>query len=101
VSIGKRIPSSWQLFGTAAWRLGLPVKYETFGGNTVAKTLFFAGITSVVHYSSDDKLAQAPNEFVIVDELGAGVSSVRRDAGSRTLWLRNLLGRSRALFSGY
>src|SRR5262249_18425135 len=43
-------------FDTAARRLGMPMKYETFGGNTVAKNLFFAGITSVVHYPGDDKL---------------------------------------------
>ena len=59
-------------FDTAAKRLGLPMKYETFGGNTVAKNLFFAGITSVVHYPGDDKLAHVPNEFVIIDELVTG-----------------------------
>jgi succinyl-diaminopimelate desuccinylase len=59
-------------FDTAAKRLGLPMKYETFGGNTVAKNLFFAGITSVVHYPGDDKLAHVPNEFVIIDELVLG-----------------------------
>ncbi|HEY6331410.1 MAG TPA: M20 family metallopeptidase, partial [Blastocatellia bacterium] len=41
-------------FDRAAKRLGLPMKYETFGGNTVAKNLYFAGITSVVHYPGDD-----------------------------------------------
>jgi acetylornithine deacetylase/succinyl-diaminopimelate desuccinylase family protein len=59
-------------FDRAARRLGLPMKYETFGGNTVAKNLFFAGITSVVHYPGDDKLAHVPNEFVIIDELVLG-----------------------------
>lgn len=59
-------------FDRAARRLGIPMKYETFGGNTVAKNLFFAGITSVVHYPGDDKLAHVPNEFVIIDELVLG-----------------------------
>jgi len=59
-------------FDTAARRLGLPMSYETFGGNTVAKNLFFAGIISVVHYPGDDKLAHVPNEFVIIDELVLG-----------------------------
>ncbi|HWO00240.1 MAG TPA: ArgE/DapE family deacylase [Blastocatellia bacterium] len=59
-------------FDTAARRLGLPMNYETFGGNTVAKNLYFAGITSVVHYPGDDKLAHVPNEFVIIDELVLG-----------------------------
>lgn len=59
-------------FDQAARRLGIPMKYETFGGNTVAKNLFFAGITSVVHYPGDDKLAHVPNEFVIIDELVLG-----------------------------
>ena len=59
-------------FDTAAKRLNLPMKYETFGGNTVAKNLFFAGITSVVHYPGDDKLAHVPNEYVIIDELVLG-----------------------------
>jgi succinyl-diaminopimelate desuccinylase len=59
-------------FDQAARRLGLPMNYETFGGNTVAKNLFFAGITSVVHYPGDDKLAHVPNEFVIIDELVTG-----------------------------
>ena len=59
-------------FDSAARRLGLPMNYETFGGNTVAKNLFFAGITSVVHYPGDDKLAHVPNEFVIIDELVLG-----------------------------
>ena len=59
-------------FDAAAKRLNLPMKYETFGGNTVAKNLFFAGITSVVHYPGDDKLAHVPNEFVIIDELVTG-----------------------------
>jgi acetylornithine deacetylase/succinyl-diaminopimelate desuccinylase-like protein len=59
-------------FDQAARRLNLPMNYETFGGNTVAKNLFFAGITSVVHYPGDDKLAHVPNEFVIIDELVLG-----------------------------
>ncbi len=59
-------------FDAAARRLGLPMSYETFGGNTVAKNLYFAGITSVVHYPGDDKLAHVPNEFVIIDELVLG-----------------------------
>jgi succinyl-diaminopimelate desuccinylase len=59
-------------FDKAAKRLGLPMNYETFGGNTVAKNLFFAGITSVVHYPGDDKLAHVPNEFVNIDELVLG-----------------------------
>jgi acetylornithine deacetylase/succinyl-diaminopimelate desuccinylase family protein len=59
-------------FDSAARRMNLPMKYETFGGNTVAKNLFFAGITSVVHYPGDDKLAHVPNEFVIIDELVMG-----------------------------
>jgi acetylornithine deacetylase/succinyl-diaminopimelate desuccinylase-like protein len=59
-------------FDRAARQLGLPMSYETFGGNTVAKNLFFAGITSVVHYPGDDKLAHVPNEFVIIDELVTG-----------------------------
>ena len=61
-----------QSFDKAARRLNLPMNYETFGGNTVAKNLFFAGITSVVHYPGDDKLAHVPNEFVIIDELVLG-----------------------------
>jgi succinyl-diaminopimelate desuccinylase len=61
-----------QSFDRAARRLGLPMNYETFGGNTVAKNLYFAGITSVVHYPGDDKLAHVPNEFVIIDELVLG-----------------------------
>lgn len=61
-----------QSFDRAARRLDLPMKYETFGGNTVAKNLFFAGITSVVHYPGDDKLAHVPNEFVDIDELVLG-----------------------------
>ena len=59
-------------FDKAAKRLDLPMNYETFGGNTVAKNLYFAGITSVVHYPGDDKLAHVPNEFVIIDELVLG-----------------------------
>jgi acetylornithine deacetylase/succinyl-diaminopimelate desuccinylase family protein len=59
-------------FDQAARRLNLPMKYETFGGNTVAKNLYFAGITSVVHYPGDDKLAHVPNEYVIIDELVLG-----------------------------
>src|SRR4029077_21006224 len=59
-------------FDKAARRLNLPMNYQTFGGNTVAKNLFFAGITSVVHYPGDDKLAHVPNEFVIIDELVLG-----------------------------
>jgi acetylornithine deacetylase/succinyl-diaminopimelate desuccinylase family protein len=59
-------------FDVAARRLELPMNYQTFGGNTVAKNLFFAGITSVVHYPGDDKLAHVPNEFVIIDELVLG-----------------------------
>jgi len=59
-------------FDKAARRLNLPMNYETFGGNTVAKNLFFAGIASVVHYPGDDKLAHVPNEFVIIDELVLG-----------------------------
>lgn len=59
-------------FDQAARRLNLPMNYETFGGNTVAKNLYFAGITSVVHYPGDDKLAHVPNEFVIIDELILG-----------------------------
>jgi acetylornithine deacetylase/succinyl-diaminopimelate desuccinylase family protein len=59
-------------FDCAAHRLGIPMDYSTFGGNTVAKNLYFAGITSVVHYPGDDKLAHVPNEFVIIDELVLG-----------------------------
>lgn len=59
-------------FDRAARRLDIPMKYETFGGNTVAKNLYFAGITSVVHYPGDDKLAHVPNEFVVIDELVLG-----------------------------
>ena len=59
-------------FDQAARRLNLPMNYETFGGNTVAKNLYFSGITSVVHYPGDDKLAHVPNEFVIIDELVLG-----------------------------
>jgi len=59
-------------FDQAARRLGIPMDYSTFGGNTVAKNLYFAGITSVVHYPGDDKLAHVPNEFVIIDELLLG-----------------------------
>ena len=61
-----------QSFDKAARRLGIQMGYQTFGGNTVAKNLFFAGITSVVHYPGDDKLAHVPNEFVIIDELVLG-----------------------------
>ena len=59
-------------FDQAARRLNLPMQYKTLGGNTVAKNLFFAGITSVVHYPGDDKLAHVVNEFVIIDELILG-----------------------------
>ncbi len=59
-------------FDAAARRLNLPMSYETFGGNTVAKNLYFAGILSVVHYPGDDKLAHVPNEFVNIDELVLG-----------------------------
>lgn len=59
-------------FDRAARRLGIDMGYSTFGGNTVAKNLYFAGITSVVHYPGDDKLAHVPNEFVIIDELVLG-----------------------------
>lgn len=59
-------------FDHAAKRLGIPMDYTTFGGNTVAKNLYFAGITSVVHYPGDDKLAHVPNEFVKIDELVLG-----------------------------
>ncbi|HKY05756.1 MAG TPA: M20 family metallopeptidase [Blastocatellia bacterium] len=59
-------------FDAAARRLNLPMNYETFGGNTVAKNLYFAGILSVVHYPGDDKLAHVPNEFVNIDELVLG-----------------------------
>lgn len=59
-------------FDSAARRLGIKMGYETFGGNTVAKNLYFAGIASVVHYPGDDKLAHVPNEFVIIDELVLG-----------------------------
>ncbi|HEY7912225.1 MAG TPA: ArgE/DapE family deacylase [Blastocatellia bacterium] len=59
-------------FDRAARRLEIPMKYETFGGNTVAKNLYFSGITSVVHYPGDDKLAHVPNEYVIIDELVLG-----------------------------
>lgn len=61
-----------QSFDRAANKLGIKMKYDTFGGNTVAKNLYFAGITSVVHYPGDDKLAHVPDEFVIVDELVLG-----------------------------
>jgi acetylornithine deacetylase/succinyl-diaminopimelate desuccinylase family protein len=59
-------------FDRAARKLEIPMKYETFGGNTVAKNLYFSGITSVVHYPGDDKLAHVPNEYVIIDELVLG-----------------------------
>lgn len=59
-------------FDRAARRLGIDMSYSTFGGNTVAKNLYFAGITSVVHYPGDDKLAHVPNEYVVVDELVLG-----------------------------
>jgi acetylornithine deacetylase/succinyl-diaminopimelate desuccinylase-like protein len=59
-------------FDKAARKLELPMNYETFGGNTVAKNLYFAGITSVVHYPGDDKLAHVPNEFVVIDEMLLG-----------------------------
>jgi len=61
-----------QSFDRAAKRLGIEMGYDTMGGNTVAKNLFFAGITSVVHYPGDDKLAHVPNEFVKIDELMLG-----------------------------
>ncbi|HZS48476.1 MAG TPA: ArgE/DapE family deacylase [Blastocatellia bacterium] len=61
-----------QSFDRAAKRLAIPMDYGTFGGNTVAKNLYFAGITSVVHYPGDDKLAHVPNEFVKIDELMLG-----------------------------
>lgn len=59
-------------FDHAAKRLGIPMEYSTFGGNTVAKNLYFAEITSVVHYPGDDKLAHVPNEYVKIDELVLG-----------------------------
>ncbi len=59
-------------FDRAARKLEIPMKYETFGGNTVAKNLYFAGITSVVHYPGDEKLAHVANEYVIIDELVLG-----------------------------
>jgi len=61
-----------QSFDRAAKKLAIPMDYGTFGGNTVAKNLYFAGITSVVHYPGDDKLAHVPNEFVKIDELILG-----------------------------
>ena len=61
-----------QSFDRAAKKLAIPMDYGTFGGNTVAKNLYFAGITSVVHYPGDDKLAHVPNEFVKIDELMLG-----------------------------
>jgi len=61
-----------QAFDRAAKKLAIPMDYGTFGGNTVAKNLYFAGITSVVHYPGDDKLAHVPNEFVKIDELMLG-----------------------------
>src|SRR5882724_6228484 len=61
-----------QAFDRAAKKLAIPMDYGTFGGNTVANNLYFAGITSVVHYPGDDKLAHVPNEFVKIDELVLG-----------------------------
>ena len=56
-------------FDAAAKRVGINMRYDTFGGNTVAKNLHFAGITTLVHCPGDDNLAHIPNEYVIIDDL--------------------------------
>lgn len=61
-----------QSFNRAAKKLRIPMKYKTFGGNTVAKNLYEKDIPSVVHYPGNDKLAHVPNEYVVIDELVKG-----------------------------
>ncbi|OGY79274.1 MAG: hypothetical protein A3B74_00270 [Candidatus Kerfeldbacteria bacterium RIFCSPHIGHO2_02_FULL_42_14] len=61
-----------QSFHKAAKKLRIPMKYKTFGGNTVAKNLYEKGIPSVVHYPGNDALAHVPNEYVVIDELIQG-----------------------------
>ncbi len=58
-----------QAFDTAARSLGIPMKYITCGGNTVAKNLFEKGMPSIVHYPGNHELAHVPNEYVIIDDL--------------------------------
>ncbi len=58
-----------QCFDRACVRLGLPMKYETMGGNTVAKNFFEHGMPSVVHYPGDHHMAHVPNENIPIDDL--------------------------------
>ncbi|OGY83707.1 MAG: hypothetical protein A3F54_04970 [Candidatus Kerfeldbacteria bacterium RIFCSPHIGHO2_12_FULL_48_17] len=59
-------------FETARKRLGMPMKYVTIGGNTVAKNLYEVGIPCITHYPGNDELAHAPNEYADIDDLMAG-----------------------------
>lgn len=60
-----------QCFDRAAQRLGIPMKYETMGGNTVAKNFYDRGMKSIVHYPGDHHLAHAPNEYIPIENLVA------------------------------
>ncbi len=62
----------FKAFDRAAQKVGIPMSYATFGGNTVAKDLHFAGIPAVVHYPGDDRQAHVPNESVKVADLARG-----------------------------
>jgi acetylornithine deacetylase/succinyl-diaminopimelate desuccinylase family protein len=59
----------YQAFDRARKNLNIPMKYETMGGNTVAKNLFEMGIPSIVHYPGDHHVAHVPNEYAVVDDL--------------------------------
>jgi len=62
----------FKAFDRAAEKVGIPMSYATFGGNTIAKDLHFAGIPSVVHYPGDDRVAHVPNENVKIKDLVRG-----------------------------
>jgi acetylornithine deacetylase/succinyl-diaminopimelate desuccinylase-like protein len=62
----------FKAFDRAAEKVGIPMSYGTFGGNTIAKDLHFAGIPSVVHCPGDDRVAHVPNENVKIKDLIRG-----------------------------
>jgi acetylornithine deacetylase/succinyl-diaminopimelate desuccinylase-like protein len=62
----------FKAFDRAAEKVGIPMSYATFGGNTVAKDLHHAGIPALVHYPGDDRQAHVPNESVKVADLERG-----------------------------
>jgi succinyl-diaminopimelate desuccinylase len=72
--ISPRHSAIMSAFDGAAKKLKIPMAYTTFGGNTVAKDLYFAGILSVVHYPGDDRLAHVPNEYVRIADLELGTA---------------------------